>query len=86
MRVEFLEPNGGYTSEIVCNALSLVLEDPPEISEVEKWTRLEKVIAYDWAFRVHLRASDNYVVRARERPSFVKSKTKGGLDIDNMRE
>lgn len=35
-----------------------------------KWTELEKLMVFDWAIRIHLRASDN-PTRLRERPSLM---------------
>lgn len=38
--------------------------------QVQPWTHLERLIAYDWAMREHLSASDN-PVHLRDKPHFV---------------
>jgi hypothetical protein len=71
MRVTFYEPEGELTAELVSDALGLAgVGVTPEAAE--PWTRFERLLAYDWAVREHLRASDN-LVRRRERPSFLPS-------------
>lgn len=72
MRLTLWEPQGGVEDpDIVHSVLTLVIHDDtlPSEEEVATWTRFERLLAYDWAWRVHLRASDN-PVRRRPRPSF----------------
>jgi hypothetical protein len=68
-RVTFYEPDGGYTPEIVFDVLDLVSTSMPR-EVINRWTRLELMVAYDWAMREHLHASD-CPVRRRERPWFL---------------
>jgi len=42
----------------------------PNPDHVKQWTEIEKLVAYDWAIREHLHASDN-AVRRRAKPWFV---------------
>lgn len=70
MRVTLFEPNGTLSVELVCDALSIV--GASFSGDGHKLTRLELLLAYDWAIRVHLRAGDNTTVRLRPRPSFVE--------------
>jgi hypothetical protein len=70
-RPEFLAPAGGLTTEVVCNALRLAMREPvPPAVIVGRWTEHERMLAYDWAMREHLRASDS-LVRPRPQPWFV---------------
>lgn len=71
MRIEFLEPQGELTPSLVMDVLGLVDHQVQEAHAVN-WTYLELVMAYDWAMREHLRASDSRISR-RECPSFVLS-------------
>lgn len=66
----FFEPQGELKWPMVYDLLCLVDADPnPE--QVERWTPIELLVAYDWAIREHLRASDNTTVRRRPKPWFV---------------
>jgi len=67
MRIEVLAPEE-LTAEAVHAVITLVAAAPP-IETVATWTRFELLLAYDWAMREHLLASDNNV-RRRDRPSF----------------
>lgn len=67
-RISFYEP-ADLSAEVVSDMLSLVGVAIDEMF-VRPWTELERLLAYDWAIRVHLRASDN-IVRIRPRPSFI---------------
>lgn len=57
------------TPLVVRSFLRLVGSDVPT-AEIEKWSPLERALAYDWAYRVHLKASDN-IIKLREKPTFV---------------
>ena len=72
-RVEFWTPAGGLTARVVSDMLDLTGVHAPE-QLVQKWTETERLVAYDWAAREHLAASDN-PVRRRPRPYFL-----GGVD------
>jgi len=69
MRLEVMTPEGDLTLELVRDVLSLVGPPVPD-GVVDGWTRFEQLLAYDWAIREYLAASDNRV-RRRPRPSFV---------------
>jgi hypothetical protein len=69
MRPVLLEPDGELTAQLVTDVLGLVSVTVPPAA-AEPWTRMERLLAYDWAIREHLRASDNPVPR-RDKPSFV---------------
>lgn len=68
-RVGFYVGSGQISAESVAMMLSLVHVNA-EIETVRSWTQLERVLAYDWAYRVHLRASDN-PTPVRARPTFI---------------
>jgi hypothetical protein len=68
-RVTFYEPEE-LTRQVVADILDLVCASVPR-PQVNQWTRLEMLAAYDWAMREHLHASDNTAVRRREKPSFI---------------
>lgn len=59
------------TAEVVHDVMSLVAADLPPLAGVERWTETELLVAYDWAIREHLRASDN-PVHWRPRPHFTR--------------
>lgn len=66
--VAFYRPRE-LSPEVVHSVLGLVgVRINP--SEIEKWTELELLLAYDYAMRSHLRASDN-PTRLRPEPHFV---------------
>lgn len=69
MRVTLMTPEGEVSPGILIGLFSLVDTVVP-YPVVLTWTKYERLLAYDWAIRVHLHASDN-PVRLRERPSFV---------------
>jgi hypothetical protein len=71
MRITCYAPDGELTAEIVADVLSLIGERAALYpSAIAEWTRLELLLAYDWAIREHLAASDN-PVRRRDRPRFL---------------
>lgn len=71
--IRFFDPEGEISVGLVEDALALVGHTLRRRGdEVWAWTDFELLLAYDWAIRVHLRASDNSLtVRSRPRPSFV---------------
>lgn len=78
MRPEFLYPaKGGLTHQTALDALSLVMEKTPTLERIKEWSRQELIVAYDWAMREHLYASDNDRVRRREQPWFLKERQLG---------
>ena len=70
-RVSFFEPSGDLTPELVSSVLGLA-DARVDAGTINQWTELEKLLAYDWAIRVHLRASDQNVW-SRPCPSFVRA-------------
>lgn len=71
----FYEPQGELTWSLVFDLLCMVSADPlPE--QARQWTPIELLVAYDWAIREHLRASDNTTVRRRVKPWFVDGANK----------
>lgn len=68
MRIEVYAPSGDGI-EPVRDALALVGVSLP-VAALEPFTRYELLLAYDWAWRTHLRASDA-VVRMRLKPAFL---------------
>lgn len=68
-RVTLIDCISPLTPKLVCDVLGLVavLVEPHQVAE---WTLLERQIAYDWAMREHIGASDHYM-RRRTIPSFV---------------
>jgi hypothetical protein len=69
MRPDLWTPEGTLDPELLSDVLILVGVHIPA-AQMERWTRLERVLAYDWACRLHLRASDN-LNHARQKPWFV---------------
>ncbi len=69
MRPELLVPEGEITDELLSAVLSLVSVTVQE-RFLADWTELERVLAYDWAMREHLAASDCRLKR-RPRPWLV---------------
>jgi hypothetical protein len=67
MRIELYEPLDNQT---LTDALGLVGARVSDAA-IALWTRLERALAFDWAIREHLAASDNNVIRRRDKPSFV---------------
>lgn len=73
MRITFWAPERGVDDPVIIQSvLSLVMEHPPNIATIETWTKIERLLAYDWAMRHHYKASDNSWIRLRPKPSFVK--------------
>lgn len=76
MRPEFLIPDSLFegpdisTREMVQSVLELVSIQVPA-AEISRWTRFELILAYDWAWRRHLVASDHPRRLLRDKPSFV---------------
>jgi len=75
-RPEFLAPPGGSLVADTRMALALIGVEIPE-DDVRGWTKYELMLAYDWAMREHLSASDN-TVRRRPKPSFVTAAEREG--------
>jgi hypothetical protein len=61
--------SGPATASIVADVFSLVGITPPK--NFKDWTQSQLSIAYDYAIRLHLRASDNSGVRLSPRPKFL---------------
>jgi hypothetical protein len=80
MRLEFLQPDPGeQTPEMVRDLMGLVGVRIP-VETLRAWTRTELIVAFDWAAREHLAASDNPVKR-RQKPWFVGvAQEMGGSD------
>ncbi len=72
-RITLIDPATDLTPGIVADLLSLVCVDAPCAAG---WSPIELRIAYDWAVREHLHASDN-VVRRRPRPWFLDARKDG---------
>lgn len=76
MRIEILSPKD-LTASVVRDALALVGVNTA-LDTVSTWTRNELALAYDWAMREHLHASDNRV-RQRPQPAFVRLSGAGSM-------
>ena len=60
MRPELLVPRGGVEDEqIVSDILMLANVKDVPLADIHVWTTLERILATNWALRVHLSASDN---------------------------
>lgn len=79
---ELLKPrsNGGVVNAEICFA-ALLLVDDTDVTEdlVQRWPQAWLDQAYDWAVRVHLKASDNDDVLVPVRPSFVPRKSRSAV-------
>ena len=72
MRLTLWDPQGDLAADLdILPDLFSLLGLHLEIKTVICWTINERRLAYDWAMREHLAASDN-VVQRRPRPSFTK--------------
>jgi hypothetical protein len=71
-RPEFLVPAGEITDDLLGDMLRIAGAEPPPAAALAGLTEFERMLAYDWAAREHLRASDN-LVRRRPRPSFLEA-------------
>lgn len=84
MRPELLMPvKKQATPQIVQDVLALA-EVHLRLEAIEPWTELELALAYDWAVRVHLGASDN-PVKQRPKPSFVEAAEKAEASRSPLR-
>lgn len=72
MRTGMMKPKGKLTPSVCEDVLLLIGETPP--SDPKTWTESQLAIAYDYAIRIHLRASDNRGVRLHPRPRFLGGK------------
>lgn len=68
VKPQFYEPED-LTDQVVADTLILVGISVPE-ANIAKWSDMEKLMAYDWAMREYLNASDNHV-RRRAKPYLV---------------
>lgn len=78
MRIEFYAPpelDNGLPDiavrEVVRDVLALARVVVP-LAEIGTWSRYELIIAYDWAWRRHLVASDHSRRLLRDKPEFVR--------------
>jgi hypothetical protein len=69
-RIEFYAPAGEITAQLLHDFL-LLTGPAPSPEKLARLSRLERLLAYDWAAREHLRAAD-HPVRQRPRPSFLE--------------
>jgi hypothetical protein len=69
MRIEFISPKDEITDEMLARVLGLVGADTA--CQMARLTKYERILAYDWAMREHLTASDN-LCRRRPKPSFIE--------------
>lgn len=58
------------TPDVLRDALSLVMEEPPPIGRLTELTRDQRVVAWEWAMREHFSAGD-VVCRRRQRPVYL---------------
>ncbi|EJN11803.1 hypothetical protein PMI42_04817 [Bradyrhizobium sp. YR681] len=74
MTADLLKPNGNdgvVNAEICFGSLLLVGDVDVSPEMVATWAQDQMDLAYDWAMRVHLHASDNNDVFVPERPDFI---------------
>lgn len=73
MKVELHKP---ASKQVLTDALGLAGVQVDD-GAVDLWTPLEQALAFDWALREHLGASDNPIQR-RPKPSFVTAAQPAG--------
>lgn len=74
-----MEPHPGrQTPEMIRDLMALVGVQIP-VETLREWTRTELVVAFDWAIREHLAASDN-AVQCRKKPWFVTVAQEDSVD------
>ena len=71
--------DGVVNAEICFNALLLMGDVDIGEERIAKWSDEERAIAYDWAMRRHLAASDNDDVVVPPRPPFIPVAKFGGF-------
>lgn len=72
-RVEFLEPIGGLTPQVVSDTLLMAPHLPQATSsQLAELSHHELLLIYDYAMREVLRASDNVTVRRRDMPAVLR--------------
>ncbi len=76
----FFEPQGDLGWKMVHDLLCMVSADP-DSGQMEQWTPIELLVAYDWAIREHLRAGDSTSMRRRPKPWFIDGANR--TDDDN---
>jgi hypothetical protein len=69
-RIEFWKPEGELTPQVLSDVLGLVSSEVSPVL-IQDWSLHERMMAWDWAWREHLRASDNSTVRRRQKPWLV---------------
>lgn len=69
--------NGIVSAEIAFDALLLVGDTDIDEDTISNWTQEQRDIAYDWAMRIHLHASDNDDVPVPPRPEFISWQVSG---------
>jgi hypothetical protein len=62
--------NGIPDTEITLCAIMLAGENITE-DQIKNWSQEQRDEAYDWAMRIHFKASDNSYVRVPSRPEFL---------------
>ncbi|MBW2142628.1 MAG: hypothetical protein JRG97_16505 [Deltaproteobacteria bacterium] len=60
-------------AEDVRDILALVMDEGPEIEEIQGWTVRQAQEALEWAGALHMYASDN-IVRVPDKPDFLKDR------------
>jgi len=68
---DLIRPDNPMTTSMLVTVLSLVGTRVPSREAIAGWSDPAKAIAYDWAIREHLRASDNDDVEGKPRPAFL---------------
>jgi hypothetical protein len=70
MKLKLFDPHGPLTPEIAGDAILLAGGGDVPQAVIGQWSPHELAIAFDWAIREHMAASDNAVQR-RPKPWFV---------------
>lgn len=77
MRITLHEPSGGI-AQLSAHLLSHVLlavgaDVPAEV--ISRWTELERLVAYDWAYRAWIAATEDQNIKRRPIPYFIARET-----------
>lgn len=72
-RIAFYEPSEGIRrlSDWELHCVLLLVGHEIEPARIAPWTELERLLAYDYAMREHLHASDNPGIKRRPCPNFI---------------
>jgi hypothetical protein len=70
--LQLMEPSIGERTPSMVSAMLALASVQIDAEAMEYWTPIELALAFDWAAREHLIASDNEGIEQRPKPNFVR--------------